>query len=183
MIVAFSTSSPFASVAILSPEGLLASAWQGDARRNASEACLRHMSENGLDLASVSGYIADIGPGSFTGVRVAVMLAKALGWAHGVRVAGIDSFDLIRPNDIVSLPGRRGEWLVREPGQNVRVEAEFSGYGYGTGAPRTDYPDASKVVEVFDKLHWLHAMELLPNYHLAPSISTPKAPYRPEVLP
>lgn len=183
MIAAFSTSSPFASVALLSDNGELLDSWQGEAPRNASAACIEQLLRMTPSNRAITKFIADIGPGSFTGVRVGVMLAKAMAWTKASPVAGVTSFDLVAPNDLVSLPGRRGEWLVREPGQPVRGSFEFEGLGYGTGTDRLDYPNAANVAALFRKLNWVNAMDLLPEYHLAPSISTPKTPYRTGVSP
>lgn len=157
--------------------------WQGEAPRNASAACLEQLLRMTSSVEPITKFIADIGPGSFTGVRVGVMLAKTMAWTKASPVAGVTSFDLVSPNDLVSLPGRRGEWLVREPGQPVRVSIEFKGLGYGTGTDRLDYPNAANVVALFQNLHWVSPMDLLPEYHLAPSISTPKTPYRMEAAP
>ncbi|MCC7103180.1 MAG: tRNA (adenosine(37)-N6)-threonylcarbamoyltransferase complex dimerization subunit type 1 TsaB [Fimbriimonadaceae bacterium] len=182
MIIAFSTSSPLASVAVMS-EGTLLESWQGEGSRNASAKCLEQLIRWDVNLNAVTGFIADVGPGSFTGVRVGVMLAKTLGWANECPVAGISSFDLISIREVVSLPGRRGEWLVREPGGPVSVASEFRGLGYGTGTERRDYPNADAAVNLIPLMKWIPAIELLPEYHLAPSISTPKTPYRAEAPP
>jgi tRNA threonylcarbamoyl adenosine modification protein YeaZ len=47
-----------------------------------------------LDLVAVG-----IGPGSFTGVRIAVSYAKALALAAGLPLAGISSYDVLTPRD------------------------------------------------------------------------------------
>ncbi|BEV01517.1 tRNA (adenosine(37)-N6)-threonylcarbamoyltransferase complex dimerization subunit type 1 TsaB [Novosphingobium olei] len=64
----------------------------------------------------------DIGPGSFTGIRVGLAAARALGLAWNVPVEGYDSLGLIaamaraahpgRPIDVVTTGGH-GEWFFR----------------------------------------------------------------------
>jgi len=54
------------------------------------------------------GYIADniaeihisIGPGSFTGLRIAVAMAKTMHLANGVRIVAVDSLDTIAANTV-----------------------------------------------------------------------------------
>ncbi len=43
----------------------------------------------------IEGIVVDIGPGSFTGVRIGVAAARALGLAWGVPVAGVGSLALV----------------------------------------------------------------------------------------
>jgi tRNA threonylcarbamoyl adenosine modification protein YeaZ len=40
----------------------------------------------------------DVGPGSFTGLRIAVAMAKAMNLAHGVRIVTVDTLDTIAAN-------------------------------------------------------------------------------------
>ncbi len=171
MIAAFSTSGPRASVALLDGSAVL---FAGDesAQGRAGEACLRLLKEGlaalGATLDSVSLFATDLGPGSFTGVRVGIVLAKSLAWAQGARCAGADAFDLVSPSETVCLPSRRGEWFVRTPGVGVeRTREEPSSVGV---------PLASGFARL--ALTPLTPYELVPAYLLEPSISTPKEPFR-----
>ncbi|MGI4878695.1 MAG: tRNA (adenosine(37)-N6)-threonylcarbamoyltransferase complex dimerization subunit type 1 TsaB [Janthinobacterium lividum] len=49
----------------------------------------------GSDHARISGIVVDIGPGSFTGLRIGIAAARALGLAWGVPVTGVGSLALI----------------------------------------------------------------------------------------
>lgn len=49
----------------------------------------------GSDHARVTGIVVDIGPGSFTGLRIGIAAARALGLAWGVPVTGVGSLALI----------------------------------------------------------------------------------------
>lgn len=52
--------------------------------------------EAGVDPHAVTGVAVGIGPGSFTGIRTAVSVAKGLCLAAGCRLLGVDGFDATR---------------------------------------------------------------------------------------
>ena len=54
--------------------------------------CLDHA---GVGLQDLAGIAVDTGPGSFTGLRVGVMTAKALAWARGLPTVGVTSLDAL----------------------------------------------------------------------------------------
>ncbi|MFX8922218.1 hypothetical protein ABTN04_19300, partial [Acinetobacter baumannii] len=59
---------------------------------------------------------ADIGPGSFTGTRVAVTLAKTYAYVAGKKCFGVSSFDLIDCSGTVAIPSKKGEYFIRRVG-------------------------------------------------------------------
>jgi len=135
------------------------------------------LAEAGVGVVAASGFVADVGPGGFTGVRVGVTLAKTLAFALGVEAAGVSSFDLISCSGTAVVPGRRGQFLVREAGSAVRVLDELPGgefAGYGEGVSEASYPDAGRMPVV--AVGALGAPErLLPEYVLPPSVTLPRA--------
>jgi tRNA threonylcarbamoyladenosine biosynthesis protein TsaB len=52
------------------------------------DACL---AEAGVRVEQLTGIGVDVGPGSFTGLRIGVTTAKTLAWSLGVPAAGVDS--------------------------------------------------------------------------------------------
>jgi len=60
------------------------------------------------ELADIDRIVLDVGPGSFTGVRVGVMTAKALAWAAGIPVVGVTSLESIA----VCVPFRAADAVV-----------------------------------------------------------------------
>ncbi|MFI5387028.1 MAG: tRNA (adenosine(37)-N6)-threonylcarbamoyltransferase complex dimerization subunit type 1 TsaB [Fimbriimonadales bacterium] len=184
MIIAVSTSSPQSSVALLSDGGSLL--WSGSelAPHAASGACIRllrtGLEQIGMRLADVAMVAADLGPGSFTGVRVGVTLAKSLAYVAGAKAAGAEAFDLIDPEGTVVLPSRRGEWFVRRPGSaperlDSLPEGPFA--GFGIGVKEQTYPEARRFASLVDRLCPIQPELLVPAYHMEPSISMPKKPY------
>jgi len=149
----------------------------------ASGACFRQLAalleETGLRLEDGELFAADLGPGSFTGVKVAVTIAKTLAYSKGKRVVGADSFDLIDPSGVVALPSKRGEFFVRTPGaEPIRTpdlpEGAFT--GFGPGIEPEIYPHAARFGVLLPGLTPMEAERLVPNYLIEPSISKPKAP-------
>jgi len=184
VIIAFSTSSLQASIAVIDREsGVL---WQGCeiAPQGASGACLRLLEamaqEAGLRVEDADLFGADIGPGSFTGVRVGVTLAKTFGYLYGRPVAGATSFDLISPKEIVLLPSKKNEFFIRRPGlppyRSVELPIE-SFVGFGPGIERQVYPEAARFVDLLECLVPTGAMSFVPEYLIEPSISIPKKPF------
>lgn len=113
MTLAVSTSGPFATVALFNGEEVVKRGVQ-ESRRAASGAIVALMSE--LEIGRFDDILVDIGPGSFTGVRVGVAMAKV--WSHmgGLPIRVATSFDLIS-NGPVAIPSKKGEVFLRIPGE------------------------------------------------------------------
>jgi tRNA threonylcarbamoyladenosine biosynthesis protein TsaB len=184
VIVAVTTSSPQVGVALLTDQGGIIGTRNSLAPMASSGACL-HMLESllsasGLRLEEASLFLADLGPGSFTGVKVGVTLAKTWGLVYGVPVGGASSFDLIDPLGKVVVPSKRGEYFVREPGADpIRTRELPTGAfrGFGAGVPNPEYPAAEGFAVLLGKVRRGLPEELTPDYFMEPSISTPKKPF------
>ncbi len=76
------------------------------------------LDEAGLRLRELDRIAVGLGPGSFTGVRIAVAFAKSLAYGSGVPLVGISSYDALEP-EAAPLPllavvqGRRGVICAR----------------------------------------------------------------------
>jgi len=179
MIVAFSTSAPVVSVAVFTPTGRLMAYDRREAGRRAGEACLLMLEALRAHAGESPWYVADVGPGGFTGVKVGVTLAKTLAFTEGVRVAGVASFDLIARERTVAVPIQRGKFLVRVPGEAPYESTEPAEDAMGYGLRREDvaYPDASRLGPLIPHLTWVPPGQLVPSYLSMPGISSPKRPY------
>jgi tRNA threonylcarbamoyladenosine biosynthesis protein TsaB len=180
VIVAFSTSSPLASVAVFSDDWALLGSRDEQAPRAASSVCLKLLEEllQDLDLSleSATAFGADLGPGSFTGVRVGVTLAKTLAFAQVAQCFGASSFDLISRAETVVLPSKKGEWFVRRVGEPPIKTTDMpssSFVGFGPSVEGPVYPHASR----FEKTELIMPEKLLPAYLTEPAISQPNKPY------
>jgi tRNA threonylcarbamoyladenosine biosynthesis protein TsaB len=104
MIIALETASPDISVALANPDGslLATDGWTSD-RRQGHETLphlLRLLEEHGRRLAGASAVAVGTGPGSFTGLRVGMSLAKGLAIALDLPLVGVPSLE---------------SWLAAEP--------------------------------------------------------------------
>lgn len=110
MIVAFETASTDPSVAVAEPDGSLigVAGWASD-RRQGHEILPRLLdllAEHGRELSQVSGVAVGVGPGSFTGLRVGMSLAKGLALGLGRPLVGVPSL---------------AAWLEAEPDATAAV--------------------------------------------------------------
>lgn len=101
LILAIETSSRVGSVALASGSELLGRTTFTAPMQHSAEIMpaivelLRRSSHNPSDLEQVH---VSIGPGSFTGLRIAVAAAKAMHLANGARIVAVDSLDAIATN-------------------------------------------------------------------------------------
>jgi tRNA threonylcarbamoyladenosine biosynthesis protein TsaB len=119
LVLGIETSTPQASVAIGSEQGVIASAMVSRGA-NYNEFLLPAirfcLDEAGVDYRNLGGVAVSLGPGLFTGMRVGVATAKALAQALSVPICGMPSLDLVAyevrysPKTIcVAIDARRGE--------------------------------------------------------------------------
>lgn len=134
----------------------------------------------GKGLQDIELFVADVGPGSFTGVRVGVILAKTFAYTQGKRCGGLSSFDLISPDMTVAIGAKKGSYFVRHPGQPAlshQNEWPESACGYAADRDNADYPLAEHAGPLLAQVCPLTPFELLPEYIAEPNISLPKRPY------
>jgi tRNA threonylcarbamoyladenosine biosynthesis protein TsaB len=119
LLLGIETSTPQASVAIGSEQGVVASALvsRGASYNEFLLPAIRFcLDEACIDYKNLGGVAVSLGPGLFTGMRVGVATAKALAQALSVPIVGMASLDLVAyevrysPKTIcVALDARRNE--------------------------------------------------------------------------
>jgi tRNA A37 threonylcarbamoyladenosine modification protein TsaB len=135
--------------------------------------------ESQFSLAQATLFAADIGPGSFTGVRVGVILAKTFAYTFDKPVAGASAFDLVSATETVVLPSKKGEYFVRHLGESPELRAEVAAttLGYGPTLQIQTPPHAGNFAAILSVLQPTTADKFVPEYLIPPSISQPKKPY------
>ena len=88
------------SVAVARDGKLLASHWRAMARGHAETAPVmleRAMADAGAAFPEISRIVVTRGPGSFTGIRIALAAARGLALVTGAAVAAVPTFEALRP--------------------------------------------------------------------------------------
>ncbi len=96
ILLAFEFSTDLRTVAVLRDGNVLAETEHARSRHTpVFELATRALAEAGVDRAEVNALAVGLGPGSYTGVRIAISAVQ--GWSLGrpVRVAGVSSFEAI----------------------------------------------------------------------------------------
>ncbi|MEQ1738128.1 MAG: tRNA (adenosine(37)-N6)-threonylcarbamoyltransferase complex dimerization subunit type 1 TsaB [Rhodoglobus sp.] len=87
------------SVAVVDREaGILAEHSSSDTRRHAEvigELIRASLDDSGVNVTDLSGIVAGMGPGPFTGLRVGIAAARAFAWGAGIPVVPVISHDAI----------------------------------------------------------------------------------------
>ena len=108
MLLAIDTTSTTATAALFR-NGTLIAQREADASKKHAVTVLplidTILEENGVTIGEIDRFAVDIGPGSFTGVRIGVSLANALACASGKPVVAVDSlFTLALSTDETEKP-------------------------------------------------------------------------------
>ncbi len=94
MLLALDTTSAVATAALVR-DGSLVEERSADASRKHAETALPLIDElleaNGVSIGEIDLFAVDIGPGSFTGVRIGVSLVNALAFATGKKIIPVNA--------------------------------------------------------------------------------------------
>lgn len=143
LVLGFDTSAAHCAAALVSGDRLLVARAEGMGRGQA-ERLLPMLEEvlaaGGHAWADLEALGVGIGPGNFTGIRIAVAAARGLALALGIPAVGVSGFDARAPGregpHLVAIEAPRGmAWLQRRDGDAGHAPALLA-------AAATETPDA-----------------------------------------
>ena len=86
----------------------------------------RLMGDAGVTPSDLDLVVAGTGPGTFTGLRIGLAAARALGFALGIPVKGVSTLDALRAGDgvdVACVDARRGEVFASGAGLEAQAIA------------------------------------------------------------
>lgn len=99
IILAFDTSGPHCGAALVMGDKVLAARFEEMTKGQAERLMPlieATMADDGLPLDTLDAIAVGIGPGNFTGIRIAVSAARGLALALGIPAIGVSNFEVIR---------------------------------------------------------------------------------------
>ncbi len=119
VILAVETSSRIGSVALALAGNLLVEQTFSASLRHSAEifpTIRQLLAQQHLPPAAIDQVYVSIGPGSFTGLRIAVAAAKSMHLAGGARIVAVDSLDVIAANvsdaAVAPMIQNHGDWPI-----------------------------------------------------------------------
>lgn len=144
MIIAIESASSDPSLALAAPDGTVfaADGWEGEGRQ-ASELLPRLLvllARAGRELRSATAVAVGVGPGSFTGLRVSMSLAKGMALALRVPLVGVPSLTAwldAEPRAVaaVARAGAQDAYLLMRGTAEPRIVAASDLADLATGSP------------------------------------------------
>lgn len=142
LLLAFDTATPAVTAALYDGERVVAESTVVDARRHGEllmPAVDRVLTTAGRPLADVTGIVVGTGPGPYTGLRVGLVTAAALGDALGVPVHGVCTLDGLAW--AAGEAGLDGPFTVVTDARRKEVYwARYDGPLHRVGEPAVDRP-------------------------------------------
>jgi tRNA threonylcarbamoyl adenosine modification protein YeaZ len=137
LLLAFDTSTPAVTVALHDGTQVLATHTVIDARRHGellAPAIAQVLGDASISASDLSGIAVGVGPGPFTGLRIGLMTARAMGDALAIPVTGVCTLDVIAAAVVSAQPflvatdaRRREVYWATYDADGVRIDVDVSG--------------------------------------------------------
>jgi len=135
LILGFDTSAAHCAAALLSGKTVLGERFAAMGKGQAEHLMPLLgdiLAESGADLSVVDAVAVGVGPGNFTGIRIAVSAARGLAMALGVPAIGVTGFEVLRGHKSRRAPARQ---LVSLPGPREGLYLQLFEDGREAAAP------------------------------------------------
>src|SRR5262249_28852528 len=146
LLLGLDPATPAVTVALHDGSQPLAQLVTVDAHRHAellAPAIAKAIADAGAAQRDLTGIVAGVGPGPYTGLRVGLVTARVLGAALGIPVYGMCTLDAIAA-DVGGDAGASGEFLVATDARR----RELYWARYASAGRRTAGPEVSKPAEI-----------------------------------
>jgi tRNA threonylcarbamoyl adenosine modification protein YeaZ len=141
LLLAFDTATPAVTVALHDGSAVLAESTEVDARRHGellAPAIAAVLAESGRTRRELTGIAVGVGPGPFTGLRVGLVTARALGSALALPVHGLCTLDVLAYAAQLD-----GPFVVATDARRKEVYwARYADTRTRVGEPMVDRPEA-----------------------------------------
>jgi tRNA threonylcarbamoyl adenosine modification protein YeaZ len=147
LLLGLDTATPAVTVALHDGVQPLAQLVTVDAHRHAellAPAIAKAIADAGAVQRDLTGIVAGVGPGPYTGLRVGLVTARVLGAALGIPVYGLCSLDVIAADVAGGGEGLDGDFLVALDARR----RELYWARYDSAGRRTFGPEVSKPAEI-----------------------------------
>ncbi|WP_327067358.1 tRNA (adenosine(37)-N6)-threonylcarbamoyltransferase complex dimerization subunit type 1 TsaB [Kitasatospora sp. NBC_01250] len=167
LLLAFDTATPAVTAAVHDGSAVLAQTYQVDARRHGElllPAIGRVLAEAGVDKRELTALAVGVGPGPYTGLRVGLATAAALGHALGLPVHGVCTLDAIAHQ--ARAEGLTGPFTAATDARRKEVYwADYDAEGRRVEGPAVDRPGELAAREVSVGAGALLYPETFPGAH------------------
>ncbi|MCB0153901.1 MAG: tRNA (adenosine(37)-N6)-threonylcarbamoyltransferase complex dimerization subunit type 1 TsaB [Anaerolineae bacterium] len=139
MILAIDTATQYASLALYRPDGIFAEESWLAGRNHTVELTprlKRMLALANLEVAELTALAVALGPGSFTGLRIGLAVAKGLALPHRLPVIGVPTLE------ITAYPFRQSSlpvWAIAEAGRGRILAARYAQHDDGWQVSQPPY--------------------------------------------